>query len=347
MDWMPGRISVRNNVIAHNGPDGFNAGGVVYSECGDGERDIAGNVIVDNVGGVGGIAPFVVFYAAPQIRIANNVIARNMGTSAGGVWAMHCLMVSNTIVGNTAPGGGAVRLGGDANVLSGNLVAFNSSGISADSAVQMLSNNCVYGNSAYNYSGCSLGPGDISADPLFENLAGGDYHLRPGSPCIEAGDNSFVLPGDLDGARRIQGARVDIGAYEFPTEGGSGILYTRLEAPAAVRPGREYTAWVHYGNAGSAELPLPLLYLSNSAGVPMRIGQEGRTSTTGLALLGVSPTGTPTLPPGAEASIPITFTAPASGSVEFDLTALQSGRQHAGQLGGIRAAVSPRGHSRQ
>jgi hypothetical protein len=38
------------------------------------------------------------------------------------------------------------------------------------------------------YSGCSPGPGDISKDPLFADLAGHDYHLRGISACIDAGD---------------------------------------------------------------------------------------------------------------------------------------------------------------
>lgn len=61
-------------------------------------------------------------------------------------------------------------------------------------------------------------PGDIQVDPLFVNHAAGNYHLRIGSPCIDAGDNTDVTPGavDMDGFPRIfpTGGIVDIGAYE-------------------------------------------------------------------------------------------------------------------------------------
>ena len=45
-----------------------------------------------------------------------------------------------------------------------------------------------------------------------------DYHLRPGSPCIDAGDPDYVVgpnETDLDGNPRVIGGRIDMGAYEF------------------------------------------------------------------------------------------------------------------------------------
>ncbi len=64
--------------------------------------------------------------------------------------------------------------------------------------------------------------GNISADPLFVKPSAGDYHLRPGSPSIDSGDNAATnLPStDFDGNPRIQDgngdgvAIVDMGAYE-------------------------------------------------------------------------------------------------------------------------------------
>ena len=55
------------------------------------------------------------------------------------------------------------------------------------------------------------------ADPLLVAPQNGDVHLAPASPAINAGDPAFV-PGagevDLDGAPRVNGPRVDIGADE-------------------------------------------------------------------------------------------------------------------------------------
>jgi hypothetical protein len=47
----------------------------------------------------------------------------------------------------------------------------------------------------------------------------GDYHLLPGSPCINTGDPNYVPEPnetDLDGKPRVIGGRIDMGAYESP-----------------------------------------------------------------------------------------------------------------------------------
>lgn len=69
-----------------------------------------------------------------------------------------------------------------------------------------------------------LGARSLSKDPQFMSPAWGetgDYHLRPGSPCIDAGNNLPHLPDtDLDGNPRIMDgdrdgtATVDLGPYE-------------------------------------------------------------------------------------------------------------------------------------
>jgi len=62
------------------------------------------------------------------------------------------------------------------------------------------------------------GPGNISDDPRFAGPDASDYHLKPDSPCINAGDPDFTVGGgdtDIDGDARILARRVDIGADEY------------------------------------------------------------------------------------------------------------------------------------
>jgi hypothetical protein len=77
-----------------------------------------------------------------------------------------------------------------------------------------------------NIEGGYPGEGNINADPLFADLAGGDYHLLPGSPCIDAGTNDVQgLPEfDMDGDPKISGVAVDMGADEHADEDRDGLL---------------------------------------------------------------------------------------------------------------------------
>lgn len=56
-----------------------------------------------------------------------------------------------------------------------------------------------------NVQGGALGVGNFDADPLFV-FPGSDLHLRPGSPCIDAGDPNVVDP---------DGSVADVGAHPF------------------------------------------------------------------------------------------------------------------------------------
>jgi hypothetical protein len=74
------------------------------------------------------------------------------------------------------------------------------------------------------------GPGNINADPLFVNIADGNYHLPTTSPCINTGDPDFIAEPDqtdIDGLPRVTGGRIDMGAYELQ---GSRIYYVDDDA---------------------------------------------------------------------------------------------------------------------
>ncbi|MHC4738521.1 MAG: right-handed parallel beta-helix repeat-containing protein [Planctomycetota bacterium] len=61
------------------------------------------------------------------------------------------------------------------------------------------------------------GMGNFDIDPQFVDPCNSDYHLLPGSPCIDAGDPCYVPAQnetDLDGKPRVINGRIDMGAYE-------------------------------------------------------------------------------------------------------------------------------------
>jgi hypothetical protein len=62
----------------------------------------------------------------------------------------------------------------------------------------------------------SGGTGNITNEPAFVDLEGGNIRLQVDSPCINTGDNASTSGStDLDGRPRIVGGTVDLGAYEF------------------------------------------------------------------------------------------------------------------------------------
>jgi len=128
-------------------------------------------------------------------------------------------------------GNGATQIF-DFNTVVGNQVGNTTSttGVDCDTlAPFQASNNIVYsgvmgggpvsGNCTWEYSNIEAtvpGTGNINEPPMLINNSAldGDYHLAPGSLCIDAADPAATLATDIDGEARPQGAAPDIGADE-------------------------------------------------------------------------------------------------------------------------------------
>ena len=150
----------------------------------------------------------------------------------GGIYSSNCNMLFSNcaIIGNTANYSG----GGGSNSVAGG-------GLYSSSSSIVMNNTIIWGNkggagsqiyssqgTTLNYCVVSNGSGDLAgggvtlsnslySDPKFKDTINADYHLNSASPCIGAGSNALVPSGittDLDGKARIQGGKVDIGAYE-------------------------------------------------------------------------------------------------------------------------------------
>jgi hypothetical protein len=150
------------------------------------------------------------------------VLTANSATNfGGGAYGGSCF--NGTVVGNSANNGGG-GYGFDSFMIHENCLMYNSI-IYYNTAV--MATNC---SACTQFDVCTpaeeggTAPGNVSGEPLFVDLPGGNLRLQAGSPCINAGDNSFIYTStDLDGNPRIVGGTVDIGAYEF--QGPSGMTF--------------------------------------------------------------------------------------------------------------------------
>lgn len=237
-------FSGSNGSITHNTVTDNLGAGIYVNQ---GSPLIDGNSLIRNVAWNygGGIAA-----NGSSSIIRNNVVfgnaafAQSNSSSGGGIYCSgNEVVVNNTIVGNSADQGGGLAVAYNASsggvVCHNNIVAFNSSGIFKTSATAQTLNlayNCVYGNYAYNYSGVSDPTGtlgSVSVDPQLADVAVGNLHIQPTSPCVDHGYNGNVASSetDMDGQPRLQGVRVDIGADES-----DGTQWTAIPRIVRVRP---------------------------------------------------------------------------------------------------------------
>lgn len=138
--------------------------------------------------------------------IENNVVDGNkvQGIGAHGVAV---IALNNTVWGSQR--GIAVDVPGA--VIRGNIVGRNEwTGIGGATGQDVAYNDVWQAGTPYDQA--QSGEGALSVDPRFVDAAKGDYHLAPGSPCIDAGDPAVDR-------RDHDGTRGDMGAY-----GGQGAM---------------------------------------------------------------------------------------------------------------------------
>ena len=230
---------IRRNLITGNGGV-YSGGGIGMNSAGS--PTIESNVISGNSAAQGG-GIGMINNTSPLIR--GNLIIGNEAQSGGGVYwlvpggSTGPLLVNNTIADNSSPQGSGVFADGiDQNARLWNNIIVAAPGQTAvfcgnlgDQLAPAFFSNDVFSATGATYAGtCADQTGintNISADPLFVDASVSDYHVLPGSPAIDAGNNAATdLPGsDLDGhARVLDGngdtvAAVDIGADEASSTG--------------------------------------------------------------------------------------------------------------------------------
>jgi hypothetical protein len=157
-------------------------------------------------------------YLVANSLFANNIVTGSVAPLVAGinVEAAGLIQLVHNTLANSAPVSQPAILSKTGplfvtdTIISGYSVALTGTGITEDY-------NLYFGNGANAPTAVSGGHSLASANPLFVNPAGGDFHLSAGSPAIDAGIDAG-LTGDFDGDPRPIGARFDIGFDEFLSE---------------------------------------------------------------------------------------------------------------------------------
>jgi hypothetical protein len=139
---------------------------------------------------------------------ANTALTYNQSTiyyygMGGGAYfstLLNCTVVTNSAVSIFNFGGGLAY-----STATNCIVYYNSGG---DGFYAGFVNSCS--------TGFQGGSGNITNEPLFLDLAGGNFHLQTNSSCVNAGLNVPAAGQvDLDGLPRVVDGIVDMGAYEY------------------------------------------------------------------------------------------------------------------------------------
>jgi hypothetical protein len=195
-----GYIRFENNVV-HDCMVGLVActesGGLLH------DVDFVGNVIYDCKGPGMMLAKWggqTFTHRIQRVTYLNNTVVNCSGPSkTGGIWAGGMLMENDQAEGVTVMN----------NVLSGNGYA------QLRVTLNLAPKNVIAKGNLIDSPGENLTKGNLVKPVRFVDPANKDFRLAPGSPGIDSGlPNVAVGATDVAGKPRVQGRRIDIGAYE-------------------------------------------------------------------------------------------------------------------------------------
>jgi hypothetical protein len=176
-------------------------------------------------------------------RNTNSAGAATVYLDASGAASFsHSTLANNSGVGFFRTGSGALNLtnclifaqSNDAMRVATGTVSISSStfannlgwGVTNTAGTVTVKNSVVWGNTSGGITNATVsytdsqevnaGTGNLNTDPRFKDAAVFDFSLKPGSPCVNEGDNEVWMETgvDLAGAKRRFEAYVDMGAFE-------------------------------------------------------------------------------------------------------------------------------------
>jgi len=217
-----GALTMSGGAVSDNAntPDAtFMFGGGVCVE--NAAVDLSGLEILGNASQNGG---GLYVGTCSSFDLTDSVVAGNTGLFLAGAMSLQSTAAA-TLTGVTvadnyaASAGGGLYMAATPATLANTLIAFNrgngaaSNGIDATGAVPALSCCDVYGNDGnqFSFADPTGSNGNVSADPLFCDLAGGVLTLYDSSPCLPASSGGCGQIGAL-GQGCTSGSSVDPGA---------------------------------------------------------------------------------------------------------------------------------------
>ncbi|MBN1909324.1 MAG: right-handed parallel beta-helix repeat-containing protein, partial [Pirellulales bacterium] len=245
-----GTLTVTNCMISDNrrGGTGTYDGELTVTNC-----IISGNHSDNGIGGI--------FNNSGTVSVTNSTICGNRAfLGGGGIYnGIGSLTVTNcTITGNWArSGGGIICTNTSGSVRLYNTIVANNwaaegndikyLGVSLSGTCNIIGDGSGQSALVDGVNGNQVGTSSAPIDPLLSDWTQSDNgqwgcRLLPGSPALDAGDNSLAvdasgiaLTEDVWGNTRIQNGTVDIGALEGATAGGpaQSYLVTSLERTIA------------------------------------------------------------------------------------------------------------------
>jgi len=238
--WRTGfdTTSFKNNIVSDNS---FEGGASKFSACyiyntaplgtlPQSRLEIESNIFTNNVADYGG---GLNVSNVLNMNIVNNVFADNEGiyggavalTNSSGLEETHTPVVANnTFMDNMAStGGGAISNALRVSLVTFNNIFWNDESPDGNELQSFFDSTMVVNNSLINeddISGSWEGTNNFYDNPQFME---DDFHILPGSPCVNTGVESFVFkemeyhspPEDIDGEGRPMYEGVDVGADEM------------------------------------------------------------------------------------------------------------------------------------
>ena len=228
-------VVIRRNLI-HNIGNRYDASSIgimgIYTDASASSWTIDGNIFHDigRTAVLTGTHDHGIYTHGGSMTIVNNVFYNlkngwHIQTADG---------FSGTIANNTFYGpdpvagtvGQVMLWGADSNLAVRDNIFYGANSVGVTSYALTVSGSCSFDHNltftpgasipvVSTPAGCSQTGELLDRDPLFSNPAAFDFHLKAGSPAIDAGVAAAGAGSDFDGTARPQGSAVDLGAFEY------------------------------------------------------------------------------------------------------------------------------------